>query len=285
MRRRRSVCLFLKCAPEGVLSTLEIFQNTSGYQESLRQFDQGEVSWLPLLVWESQPKSTFSFPHWEWRTGKKRLKMRDLGSKPKLRDIVRSYHFSFLWALCMIPLQPEYFLDIRFIYRWEYCLTVGYILKAGTVWSCWVYVPPESMERTFNKRLKKKSWKKKVEGLLLWPQKARKKEKTKRSEKTNKPHTKFERVSHDASQKIIPRNKFWCSHKESWEAEHALLFSYHTCSVWRRCETVPSGTHSMSVLITSRTTDFVPKCSYWEFYHSLKLQRDWIWLEALWCSF
>ena len=138
MRRRRSVCLFLKCAPEGGLSTLEIFQNTSGYQESLRQFDQGEASWLPLPVWESQPKSTFSFPHWEWRTGKKRLKMRDLGSKPKLRDIVRSYHFSFLWALCMIPLQPEYFLDVRFICRWEYCLAVGYIPKAGTVWSCWV---------------------------------------------------------------------------------------------------------------------------------------------------
>lgn len=177
MRRRRSVCLFLKCAPEGGLSTLEIFQNTSGYQESLRQFDQGEASWLPLLVWESQPKSTFSFPHWEWRTGKKRLKMRDLGSKPKLRDIVRSYHFSFLWALCMIPLQPEYFLDIRFIYRWEYCLTVGYILKAGTVWSCWVYVPPESMERTFNKRLKKNLEKKKWKVYYFDPKRPEKKRK------------------------------------------------------------------------------------------------------------
>lgn len=40
------------------------------------------------------------------------------------------------------------------------------------------------------------------------------------------------------------------------------------------CGTVPSGTHSMSVLIMSRTTDFVPKCSYWEFYHSAKLQQD-----------
>lgn len=179
MRRRRSVCLFLKCAPEGVLSTLENFQNTSGYQESLRQFDQGEASWLPLPVWESQPKSTFSFPHWEWRTGKKRLKMRDLGSKPKLRDIVRSYHFSFLWALCMIPLQPEYFLDIGFIYRWEYCLTVGYILKAGTVWSCWVYVPPESMERTFNKRLKKKSWKKKSGRFITLTPKGQKKRENK----------------------------------------------------------------------------------------------------------
>lgn len=152
-------------------------------------------------------------------------------------------------------------------------------MKLLSVCTTWIH------GKNIQQKIKKKSWKKKVEGLLLWPQKARKKEKTKRSEKTNKPHTKFERVSHDASQKRIPRNKFWCSHKESWEAEHALLFSYHTCSVWRRCETVPSGTHSMSVLITSRTTDFVPKCSYWEFYHSLKLQRDWIWLEALWCSF
>lgn len=177
MRRRRSVCLFLKCAPEGVLSTLENFQNTSGYQESLRQFDQGEASWLPLLVWESQPKSTFSFPHWEWRTGKKRLKMRDLGSKPKLRDIVRSYHFSFLWALCMIPLQPEYFLDVRFICRWEYCLAVGYIPKAGTVWSCWVYVPPESMERTFNKRLKKNLEKKKWKVYYFDPKRPEKKRK------------------------------------------------------------------------------------------------------------
>lgn len=58
------------------------------------------------------------------------------------------------------------FLDMWFIYRGEYCVTVGYVPKARTISSCWVYVPPESMERKFNDN-NKKNLEKKMEGVLL----------------------------------------------------------------------------------------------------------------------
>ena len=114
MRRKRSQALFLNCAPEDVLSTTKVSLNTSEDQESLRHSEQCKVRWLPDVVWESQPKSTFSFPLWGRRTRKRRLKMRDLGFKPKQRDVPRSYILSFLWALCITPLQAEYFLGIWF---------------------------------------------------------------------------------------------------------------------------------------------------------------------------
>lgn len=44
------------------------------------------------------------------------------------------------------------------------------------------------------------------------------------------------------------------------------------------------GTQRMSMPSTSRTTDFVPICSYWEFCYSVKLDKDSTWLEALLCS-
>lgn len=59
--RRKKESLFLNHAPENVLITPEISLNTSEGQESLRNFGQGKVCWIPVVVWEPQLKSTFSF--------------------------------------------------------------------------------------------------------------------------------------------------------------------------------------------------------------------------------
>lgn len=83
MRRKRSQGLFLNCAPEDVISTTKVSLNTSENQESLRHFEHCKVRWLPDVVWESQPRSTFSFPLWGRRTKKRKMKMRDLGFKAK----------------------------------------------------------------------------------------------------------------------------------------------------------------------------------------------------------
>lgn len=149
--RRRSVCLFLKRAPGGVLRTLEVFPNTSEDPESLRNFDQGETSWLPLVLWVTTQEhlvlSTLRKENREKETENERLgvqaKAKKYGKKLSLPLFMSFMHDTF---------TARIFLDVWFIYRWECSLTVGYVPKAATVSIDWVYVPPESMERKFNKR-------------------------------------------------------------------------------------------------------------------------------------
>lgn len=75
----RGATLFLNCAPQDMFNTTKVPLNTPGILEAFRTIQDH------FQIYESQPKSTFSFPLWKGITRKRRLKMRPLGFKSKQR--------------------------------------------------------------------------------------------------------------------------------------------------------------------------------------------------------